>query len=1009
MSQQIIETRLVPFPIQSGIGYPIHISPSGTMYYDKLYGITYQNIDGVVSWVPFATGGNTFTGGTVTGPTTFLNGITTNSISATTYYNLPTDIRVTGGTYSSGTAIFTNNTGGTFNVSGFTTPTSLLGNYLPLSGGTLTGGLVANSGVTASTISQTSYIDFTTGSTNPSSVAGRLFFDSTQKSLSYFDITNNQVPIAMGQQLYTRVWNATGTQIDKGKVIAITGTSNNLPSAILARNVHSVGSDRPIGLAAENIPNGSEGLVINNGILSGITLNTFTNGDVLYLSDTVPGSYVASTSSISFTARTNEIGYVLETGSTTGKIYVTINNEDSNLSLTDKERNIIEGNVVSGGVYEYTGMTQGTGATINVALARGWIVKNTYEFATLPDVTNVYYTGGTNIPLTNLATADATFILINSASTLVQQTTFPTAQERREKIFLGKVVHPSRTSITSINQTVDFDVSPMAAIRDLWTPLKLINQGIIVSPHSTTLEINTSAGVLWGNGIGWTTNQQNPDSVSISGTSPTTFQYRTRFGPITGGTVPTGNTTTIYPGYYDLNGVVTAVGGGSNSSTNQRVFLFPTGLVRIQLGQKVYGTLTEAVAGSQTEQFVEYTLNRENGILIGIISVNKNATNLSLAAQAVFNLVSKFGEVLGGTGGLSTTTLQQAYDNSSEPEIVINATLDGFSIKNGTGNPDATTHLFEGQNTAGSVTSFITAAGGFSGSSVSATSFGGNSDTITGTKGTVTTSGSSTTAFINVSGSNTVGGTGYTDFIRVTNTAAGATNPTKTFRVNNTGAIEFLNSAYSAEIFNIANNGIVTISSPASVTSNSATNNALNIGTKGQLFDDGNFHIHSSSGAVWINALDGSAIRLGTQTNSGNSTVIVDTSTVGHSFFTKVQSGFNVAFGTEISMDNLKVRINGTGGSNGLVQAGAVSGTFTAYTTLLGNVAGSAVQGETNSAGITFTTTYQNISAAQKTLSAGGDVTTLHLIDTTNSRIYRITAIHCQGTTGGYTSIERMA
>jgi len=155
--------------------------------------------------------------------------------------------------------------------------------------------------------------------------------------------------------------------------------------------------------------------------------------------------------------------------------------------------------------------------------------------------------------------------------------------------------------------------------------------------------------------------------------------------------------------------------------------------------------------------------------------------------------------------------------------------------------------------------------------------------------------------------------------------------------------------------------------------------------------------------------LDGSAIRLGTQTNSGNSTVIVDTTTVGHSFFTKVQSAFDAAFGTEITMDNLKIRINGTGGSGGLVQAGAVSGSFAAYTTLVGNVAGSAIQGDTNSGGITFTTTYQNISGVQKTLSAGGDTTTLHLIDTTNSRIYRITAIHCQGTTGGYTSIERMS
>jgi hypothetical protein len=59
-------------------------------------------------------------GGTVTGATIFTNGLTANTISATTYQNLPVDIRVTGGTYSNGTSIFTNNTGGTFNVTGFT-------------------------------------------------------------------------------------------------------------------------------------------------------------------------------------------------------------------------------------------------------------------------------------------------------------------------------------------------------------------------------------------------------------------------------------------------------------------------------------------------------------------------------------------------------------------------------------------------------------------------------------------------------------------------------------------------------------------------------------------------------------------------------------------------------------------------------------------------------------------------------------------------------------------------
>ena len=94
---------------------------------------------------------------------------------------------------------------------------------------------------------------------------------------------------------------------------------------------------------------------------------------------------------------------------------------------------------------------------------------------------------------------------------------------------------------------------------------------------------------------------------------------------------------------------------------------------------------------------------------------------------------------------------------------------------------------------------------------LSATTYSGNSDTISGTKGTVVTNGSTGTAFLTFSGSNTVGGTGYTDFIRVTNTAAGATNPSKTFRVDIFGAVEILNNAYNSTIFTLSNSGNLTV------------------------------------------------------------------------------------------------------------------------------------------------------------------------------------------------------
>ncbi len=113
------------------------------------------------------------------------------------------DVYVTGGTYSDGTAIFTNNTGGTFNLTGLTTPftggtvsgaTNFLNGltgltisattyqnlpptpFLPLSGGTVTGATNFTAGLTATTISATTYqnlpIDvFVTGTTKSGDVA----------------------------------------------------------------------------------------------------------------------------------------------------------------------------------------------------------------------------------------------------------------------------------------------------------------------------------------------------------------------------------------------------------------------------------------------------------------------------------------------------------------------------------------------------------------------------------------------------------------------------------------------------------------------------------------------------------------------------------------------------------------------------------------------------------------------------------------------------------------------
>ena len=441
-----------------------------------------------------------------------------------------------------------------------------------------------------------------------------------------------------------------------------------------------MGNQQVAGLSYIDIPSLSEGIILAEGVLSNLNLSAYSIGDILYLSDTVSGGYVVGSSTLQYSSRTNQIGYVTNNSSTLGTLQVEITNEHLNSTLTDLEINILQGNAASTGVYEYSpGLTKISNTTFSISAAKGWVVNNTYAYATAPDVTHVVFVGATGLSTPYLNSDSSTYVLLSKTASVILQPIFPTPQQRRENIYLGKIIHPDKTIIQNVNNTVDFEVSPVSQLRDLWTPLKLINQGIVIRTNGANLTFQMNGGTLWGNGINWTLDELSPDSVAIAGTIPTTFQYRTQTGTQSGFT----NRTTIDPNNYDIGGVATAISG--TKYTNQRVYLYPTGVVRIQYGQEFYTTLPKAITGILAEDFIEYVNNRDNGILIGIITVKAGTTDLSNTSDCEFTYVSKFGELLGGAaGGVSTTNLQGAYDNSnSNPEILTNATLGPVNFRRG--------------------------------------------------------------------------------------------------------------------------------------------------------------------------------------------------------------------------------------------------------------------------------------------------------------------------------------
>jgi len=661
----------------------------------------------------------------------------------------------------------TNGTNGTSGLSG-------IGLFLPLSGGTVTGNTIFNAGLSAITISATTYQNLPSDviiidSTQiQSGFTGGVLFQSSASTVSQttgftWDNVNKRLGIGTNTPLYDL--DVYGSIYQKTGELLITSTSGvNKEGPFIASDG---GTNRTIQLGISDnstVPVGIDMFVTNNTFPPSYMNFRVNDADLVRMSGSsviISGltytSGITSTSKITFPQLTINSSYTMTdndfmidvTGGTfnvqllsavgrQGRIVVIKNNgggavtvvpygsetidlapfvilgETNSLQLVSNgsfwvamSYNISTVNS-STGVFEFSGLTKASNTTFNVAPVKGWIVDDTTNPLS-PQLLFVYFTGGTYTD-SFVTTAFETFVYLTSGATIGQQSTPLTEQQRRQNIFLGKIGHPEKVSINLVFSQPDFVLSPLSQLRDMFVPINLINGGVYPSANGANLKFNTSAGFIYGLGINFASNTLNPNALSISGTSPCTFQYRTQ----TGGTVT--NVTDIDPLNYDVGGVITPITG--TKATNQRIYLLQNGQFRIQYGQTEYNTLVQAIEALQTETFTIFPNFVNNAVLIGILTVLSTATDLTDTTKARFFFASKFGETVGATGGVSTTNLQQAYNNSVQPEITTNSTLGAFSIKNGTGNPDATTNLFEGINSANTLTSVITARGTITGSSI---------------------------------------------------------------------------------------------------------------------------------------------------------------------------------------------------------------------------------------------------------------------------------------------------
>jgi len=332
-------------------------------------------------------------------------------------------------------------------------------------------------------------------------------------------------------------------------------------------------------------------------------------------------------------------------------------------TITDITDNVaLSTGVLTGGV-----LSTGAGASqYSISDGTGIIVDETGA------ITEVSWTGKSNITPTNIGTSLLTWVSIDNAGNVVEMTSPCSPASRRSEICLGVVVHVNLTTVDAVNNEQVVAFNPGATAYDLADALGFINvSGNVYSANGANLNLNKSVGEIFATGSNYDSTPTNPHIKELAVLSALTFQYRYSDGSngVTG--------TAITPDVLDDGA------GGTTAVTNnrwsvQRIYSFVSNNVKIQLGVEDFISKDAAIAGIASEAYITEPSIAANGLLRGWLVVKKGTTDLSDTAQAQFIEAGKLGEVgSAGGGGAGNVVAELGIAVSDETTALTTGTAKG--------------------------------------------------------------------------------------------------------------------------------------------------------------------------------------------------------------------------------------------------------------------------------------------------------------------------------------------
>lgn len=155
-----------------------------------------------------------------------------------------------------------------------------------------------------------------------SASVGRFIWDDGDGT-AHITLKGGNVDLSIGQEEVALCYNGSGSAMVDGQVVYIDGAQGQRPDIKLASSTSESSSSKAFGVVTEPIADGEEGFVATFGLVKGINTGDFAEGAALWLSasagvftDQMPQSPEHAVF----------IGYVIKSNSSSGQIFVNIQN-----------------------------------------------------------------------------------------------------------------------------------------------------------------------------------------------------------------------------------------------------------------------------------------------------------------------------------------------------------------------------------------------------------------------------------------------------------------------------------------------------------------------------------------------------------------------------------------------------------------------------------------------------------------------------------------------------------